>query len=119
MLDELEYRLELGQSGIRQIDGAEGLNNRIREWLSTPEGTMADKPRWGHPLRPFQFDPPSQVLAVELELSLVRKIRQDVADVTIRGIGVTINEIDRITLIILHELGIFREELNLQEVSRG
>lgn len=119
MLDELEYRFDLGQSGIKQLSGAEGLNNRIREWLSTPEGTMADKPRWGHPLRPFQFDPPSPMLAIELELTLVRKIRADVADVTIRGIGVSISEMDRIDLTIIHDLGIFKQELKLQEASGG
>lgn len=119
MLDELEYRLALDQSGIRQLTGVEGLNNRIREWLATPEGTMADKPRWGHNLRAFQFDPPSDLLAIEIELSVVRKIRQDVADVTIRRIGVEINEIDLITLTIYHAMGVFQEQTPLRELVGG
>lgn len=31
MLDELEYRLAVGQGGIMQLSGLEGMNNRIRE----------------------------------------------------------------------------------------
>lgn len=119
MLDELEYRLAVGQGGIVQLAGLDGMNNRIREWLATPEGTMADKPRWGHNLRQFQFDPPGPIMAIEMELSVVRKIRQDVADVTVRAIGITIDDIDLINLTIIHDMGIFREQIPLKEATGG
>lgn len=119
MLDELEYQLALAQNGIKQMSGQEGMNNRIREWLATPEGTMADKPRWGHNLRGYQFDPPGPILAIEMELSVVRKLRQDVADVTVRGIALEIDDIDRINLVIIHDYGVFNEQIPLKEATGG
>ena len=119
MIDELEHQLSLAQSGIQQMNGTDGMNNRIREWLATPEGTMAEKPRWGHNLRGYQFDPPGPMMAIEIEMSLVRKIRQDVRDLTIRGISVEVTEIDMINLFIIHDNGIFKDEIPLQEVIGG
>lgn len=119
MIDELEHNLSIGAFGIQQMSDAAGLNNRILEWLATPEGTMPDKPRWGSPLRAYQFEPPSTRLSIEIELSLVRKMRVDIADVTIRRIAVIINEIDLITLQILHDYGIFKATIPFQEAVGG
>ncbi len=119
MIDELEHNLAIGLNGIQQLSNEAGMNNRILEWLLTPEGTMPDKPRWGSPLRAYQFDTPSSRLAVEIELSLVRKMLTDISDVTIRRIVVIIDEIDLLTLQIQHEYGIFRVGIPFNEVING
>lgn len=119
MLDELDHNLTLVQSGIKQMNGVEGMNNRIAEWLATPVGTMAEKPRWGHPLRQYQFDPPGPVLEIEMEIAIVQKIRADIRDITVRGIRVRSGEIDYMHVMIIHDMGIYQGLLNYKEASGG
>lgn len=115
MLNELDHFLNTGPSGIVEYDGVLGLNNRIGEWLGTPQYTVADDPDWGHNLRPYWFEPNNKRLGMQLEMAIVRKLPRDVRDVTIRRIGVDFPEVDVCIIEIVHHLGIFRGRVRIGE----
>ena len=118
--NELDHFLSLDEAGIREHEDGAALNNRLAEWLATPEGTVADNPAWGHNLRPFWHDPESPLLAMEMEMEVVRKLPRDVRDVRILRIGVTFHEKDYCIVEIQHQMGRFQQELALgQELSRA
>jgi len=120
MYDELDHYLAMDTAGIKQYAGGAGLNNRIHDWLATPEGTVADDPGWGHPLRPLWHDPQSPTLSLQIEMAIVRKLPADVRDVRIRRIGVAFTAIDRCAVEVVHDLGTYQDEITLgEDASRG
>lgn len=120
MFNELDHFLSVNESGIQEHVDAAALANRLSEWLATPEGTVADNPRWGHNLRPFQHDPESPLLGLQVEMAIVRKLPRDVRDITIRRVGVAFIAKDQCTVEIHHTLGRFQQDITLgNEVARG
>lgn len=120
LFNELDHFLDTDESGIREHVDAGALNNRVAEWFATPEGTVADNPSWGHNLRPFWHDPESPLLALQLEMSIVRKLPRDVRDVTIRRVGVEFVDKDQCIVEIHHMLGRLQMPIALNdEVVRG
>lgn len=120
LFNELDHFLGLDSAGIREHEDAAALNNRLSEWLATPQGTVADNPSWGHNLRPFWHDPESPLLAMEMEMAVVRKLPRDVRDITIRRIGVAFIDKDYCVVEIHHHLGRFQQEIALgQELARA
>jgi len=120
--NELDYLFDLNSDGIQQYSGGDGMNNRIMEWLATPEGTVADDPEWGHPLRPFQFDPTGgSDLEVSVQLAVVRKIRLDINDIIVKSIAVETSDIDSMIIYINHNYGEFLEtiSINNEASNRG
>ncbi|MDX5979546.1 hypothetical protein [Vreelandella alkaliphila] len=120
IFNELDHFLGLNSSGIQEYVDGDALNNRIAEWLATPEGTVADNPAWGHNLRPFWHDPESPLLTIQLEMAVAKKLPIDVRDVTIRRIGVAFVDKDLCRVEIHHLLGMFQQSITLSgEVIRG
>lgn len=117
--NEIDYLLRINAEGIQHFDSVDGMNNRIMDWLSTPEGTVADAPAWGSPLRSIQFQPTSMHLEIELQMTVVQKIRYDVRDITVRGIDVSFPEKDLCRIVIFHNLGIFDESISLEGAASG
>ncbi|MCV6588690.1 MAG: hypothetical protein OIF57_06635 [Marinobacterium sp.] len=110
---EIDYLLRVRPDGITHVGGMDGLNNRISDWLDTPEGTVADNPGWGSPLRAFLHEPQSPALEIEIQMKLVQKIRRDVRDVTVRAVSVQFVSIDLIKIVIFHNLGVFEKDTQL------
>ncbi|GAL07955.1 hypothetical protein JCM19237_335 [Photobacterium aphoticum] len=76
----------------RQIiirDGNQAKLENIREWLSTPEGTIYGRPDWGHPLDQFRHEPQSPSTALAIENTLLLKLASDLPDVTLSRILVS------------------------------
>lgn len=120
MIYELDYNLTLVQSGIKVTEGEAAINAKISEWFATPMFTLADSVKWGHPLRQFQFDPIADILEIEVEMVVSRKIKQDIPGLDVRYIGVQSSSgIDQITIAIVHNYGIFKEDIVYSEGSNG
>ncbi|MBE0507903.1 MAG: hypothetical protein IBX50_14525 [Marinospirillum sp.] len=120
MMNELDYRLSLVQSGILLHEGSESaMNARIDEWFDTPACTLADNVRWGHPLRQYQFDPPSDLLAIEMEMVVAQKITQDIEGIIVRYIRIDVTGVDSITVMIAHNYGVFGGTLPYREGENG
>ena len=98
---------------VERYDDGRALSERIYEWLETPEGTVADLPHWGHNLIGYKHDPQGPSLAAQLELSIARKLRQDIKNLKLLGIGVEYLDIDFFKITIRHQLGNTTSELRL------
>ena len=66
---------------VERFTDADAMNERIKDWLETPEGTVAHYPSWGTNLEGFKFDPLSKDLDVLIEMAIARKLPQDVDDI--------------------------------------
>ncbi len=112
----IEANRHISSSSDAEVEryGDEGaLSDRIKEWLETPVGTLADIPSWGHNLSSFKFDPTSVDLAVAIELAIVEKMTTDIRDLVFLGIRVSYPEIDKCELLIRHQFGTTVTELVL------
>lgn len=101
------------EADIRKYEDGTAMSERIREWLDTPEGTVAHDPSWGHNLIPFKFEPQSNDLAIQIEMSITRKLPLDVEDIEIKSVEVTFLEKDMIKLVIVHQFGADSLEVTL------
>lgn len=107
--------LSAPESDIKRFDDGEAMAERIREWLDTPEGTMAHHPSWGHNLSQFKHDPlcAGGNLEVLIEMAIARKLPVDVQGLILKGVNVVVKEIDLCRVEILHQFGAQSEEVNL------
>lgn len=96
----------------RFCDG-DALSERIREWLETPQGTLADLPSWGHNLTAFKHEPQGHSLEVAIELAIVTKLEQDIEDLDVTGVLVEYLDIDLFRLTIKHTFGGTQTEMQL------
>lgn len=117
VFSEFEFLFDINAEGIKQVSSVDGMNNRIKDWLYTPEGTVADNPSWGSPLRGVQFEPHSPYLEIEIQMAIVQKIRRDVRDLTVRAVSVSFPNIDMAHIIIYHDLGVFEDDISLDSGS--
>jgi hypothetical protein len=108
---ELDYLLARSATErIRTYYGAEAMNQRIMEWLDTPEGSVADMPEWGHPLFRFKHEPDSPSLQVLAETLLARKMRQDIEDLDLKRIRVEFSDIDHLHITVEYgDVGLERD----------
>lgn len=88
----------------RSVDG-DALSERIREWMETPEGTIADIPDWGHNITGFKHDPQGVDLEVAIEMSIARKMARDIKNLILLGILVEYLDIDLFKIVIRHQFG--------------
>lgn len=95
------------ESDVARYCNEYGMAERIREWLETPEGTMAHHPSWGHNLIPFKHDPLSKDNGIDvlIEMAIARKLPLDIRDIRILGVDVQVTEFDMFNLYIRHQLG--------------
>ena len=100
---------------VERFYDAGAMEERIREWLDTPEGTMAHYPSWGHNLTTFKHDPLSKGndLDVLMEMAIARKLPIDVEDLILKGVNVVVLDIDLCRIEILHQFGFQTEEIRL------
>jgi hypothetical protein len=111
---ELDHLL-LPSSGqnIKSYQGKDAMDERISEWMDTPQGTLADRPSWGSNLGAYKFEPQSVDLAVSIEMAIVRKLPRDIENLDIRGIGVSFPLIDLMTITILSQIGLFAANVKM------
>ena len=92
---------------IEKLTDEEAMNERIREWLATPMGTVANDPEWGNNLSQFKHDPLStgNGLDTQIELAIVSKMPNDIEDLQITGVSVEILDVDLFRLVVEHQYG--------------
>lgn len=113
IIEEFHHLLEAAPYGLKRMSDESALVDRMEEWLRTPQGTLIDDPGWGHNLTPFRHEPPGITLDVMLEISIMRKMSRDIANLQIRGIRAKFTEIDRCVVGIVHQFGTYVKDLAL------
>ncbi len=116
-ITEYNYLLVLGLHGIETCIDGDAINNRITEWFATPMGTVADNPRWGHPLQPIKFEPHSKDIEAIIEMAIVEKLPDDVEDVRIQEVRVEFAGIDCLNITIVHNAGNLHQQFALRETG--
>jgi len=112
-IEEFSFLLEMDESGILKIsDDAGAMQERINEWLATPQGTVADMPGWGHQLSRLKFEPPSPDLSVMAEMLIAEKLSLDVKDMVLRGVLVEFDAIDLMRVTVDYGYGIVTIEMD-------
>ena len=113
-IEEMDHLMELSPTTeVKTYDDESAMNDRIYEWLETPQGTVADLPSWGHNLGPFKFEPPGETLNVMAEMAIMTKMPQDIENLAILGINIEFVEIDCCKIVIRHRLGVFESTVTL------
>lgn len=113
-IEEYDYLLSLDPlSGITAFQDGKALESRIREWLDTPEGSVADMPWWGNQLARLKFEPQGATCQVIAETLILTKLPFDVNNLRISGIRVENLEADMIRVIIDCQTGQFALEARL------
>jgi hypothetical protein len=90
---------------VERFEDGDAINERIIEWLETPEGTVADIPSWGHNLLGFKHDPQGKQLEILMEMSIAQKLTKDIRDINLRGIRIEYLDIDMFLVMIIHQYG--------------
>ena len=104
---EMQRFLNIGENGIETLsDDLSAISETLTTWLSTPEGSRPGYPTWGHPLNALKFENIDVNLAVMAEILLLRKLTQDLPEITVRGITVTEGTIDSARLNIALPVGL-------------
>lgn len=113
-IEEFDHLLELSPTTeIKRYDDEDALQDRIFEWLETPQGSLADLPGWGHNLSALKHEPQGVNLEVVAEMSITAKMPQDIENLSIVSVDIDFAEIDLCHIIIRHRLGIFEEKIEL------
>jgi len=100
---EFDYLMERSPSeSIKTYEDGDAMNQRILEWLDTPEGTVADLPAWGHPFYLFKHEPDGPTLRVVAEMLIFQKLLADVEDIDLRSVAVEFPEMDYMRIDIEH-----------------
>ena len=114
VIDEIESLMELDPSTeLKRYTDEEGLNERIREWLYTPMGTVADLPAWGRNIDRFKFEPVGPDFRIMVQMSILSKLPRDVENLLIREVAVDSIDIDLHRITIVHQVGALQETVSL------
>jgi phage baseplate assembly protein W len=109
---ELDYLINLDPTvGVVWLEGYDAMNNRIREWLATPEGTIADLPAWGHNLIQFRHDPLDRMIETKMRVAIFQKLPIDIPDLDIHDVNIEAASVDRANIWISHGFGVFRGQI--------
>lgn len=113
VIEEFDHLMRGDLTGLALYENSDALDDRIAEWLDTPEGSIADMPWWGNRLSRLKHEPIGINLQVMTEMSIAQKLPVDVRNIDLRGIRVEVAEIDLIRVIIQYQLGTFVGEVAL------
>lgn len=112
-IEELDHLLQTGDAGIVHHEDNAALNDRLQEWLETPEGTVVDLPGWGNRLAYMKHEPPGNHLNIMAEMDIIEKLPRDINNLSVSGILVEFREIDLLWIGINFSLGNFTGEVKL------
>jgi len=88
MADEIDFLFQSDSQGIFQYSDIEAIQQKLENWISTPRGSFWGMPDFGHTLRQFLHDPPTDTLASVIEAELADTLETDIPEVTIRWLRV-------------------------------
>ena len=113
MLNEADFLLATGgETDIDRSSMGDGMNERIREWLATPEGTLLGAPSWGNNLLRYKFEPLSDVGQI-ISMSIAQKLPQDIEGLRLVAISVTKLGVDMVRIVIRHQYGTSESTVDL------
>ena len=113
LIEEFDHLMGVDNAGISQYTDEAALSERLREWLETPVGTVADMPGWGHPLSVLKFEPTGVNLNIMAEMLITEKLLRDIANLQLASVAVAFAEIDLLTVNIDFALGALQENVTL------
>ncbi|WCH25172.1 hypothetical protein [Aeromonas salmonicida] len=107
MAFEVQYLMELDESGVITLESDEAQANNVTEWLDTPKGHVYGRPSWGNELALFKHEPPTDDTAVALENSILIGMQADLPSIQVTGIFCepSATEIDKYRVRILTQEG--------------
>lgn len=112
IIEELEHLMALNpDTGIERLVDGPAMDDRIKEWFETPEGTVADLPGWGHNLSRYKHDPITPTLGVLVKTSILKKMPTDIRNLIITGIAVRFVEVDLFHVAVSHKIGTYVGEV--------
>jgi len=112
-IEEYSFLMDIDESGLERMSDQQAMEERIREWLATPEGTVADKPGWGHRLSRLKFEPSGPDTNVMAEMLIAEKLSLDIKDMVLKGVLVDFKEIDLMYVVIDFGFGAFEGDVKL------
>ncbi|MCX4030369.1 hypothetical protein H0A36_25715 [Endozoicomonas sp. SM1973] len=115
-MQALDHLLSVSADGLTIHHDSQAIHNNVQEWFANAQFTIADNPAWGHNLSPFRFAPQNEDTAVALEISIVKKLSQDVEGLSIQGIRVSWPAIDVMQVVIRHQMGATNLQLSNKEL---
>ena len=80
---EMSHLFGSDPTGFMESAGAAAVAMRFENWISTPKGTFWGRPSWGHTLRKFLHEPPTDTLAMVMEAEIVATLAKDIPEVEI------------------------------------
>jgi hypothetical protein len=114
IIEEFDHLLELSpNTEFKHYEDENALQDRIYEWLETPQGTIADLPAWGNNLGALKHEPQGINLEVMAEMNIAVKMPRDIENLIIVGVNVDFIEMDLCKIVIQHRLGVFEETIEL------
>lgn len=84
---EIDYLMEMNESGVIVHDDDKSQINQLKEWLDTPQGSIWGNPTWGNTCADFTHEPThSSLTAVNIEFALLDGIERDLPHIQISDI---------------------------------
>jgi len=83
---EMEHLFEADRSGFVISEGKAAVQEKFNNWINTLRGTFLGRPEWGHELRKFLFEPPTETLAMLMEADLIDTLAVDLPQIEIIGV---------------------------------
>lgn len=76
-MQELDFLFSSDPNGFVVHNNQAAVQNRMENWISTPRGSFFGKPNWGHTLRQFLHEPPTDTLLMLIEAELAETLEED------------------------------------------
>lgn len=112
-IEEFDHLLSGNSAGIATMQDGNALEDRVQEWLETPEGSVSDLPWWGNRLSSIKHEPQGVNLQVMAEMMIAEKLPRDVRNLQMKGILVENMDIDMVRVVVQYQLGTFVGEVVL------
>ena len=80
---EMNHLFDSDHNSFIAGNGSVAVAMKFENWISTPKGSMWGRPEWGHTLRKFLHEPPTDTLAMIIETELVATLAVDIPEVSI------------------------------------
>ncbi|UTM60491.1 hypothetical protein L4174_023790 (plasmid) [Photobacterium sp. CCB-ST2H9] len=110
-LVEISFLMESDAAGVIVHEGGEARLEQLREWFSTPVGTVYGNPSWGHPLNQYRHEP--ELSAPAIENSILLKLPLDLPEIPVTSILCEPAEKDLFHITIGTPFGMHSNRVNL------
>lgn len=86
MQAEIDYLIQMNESGVIVHEGEAAAINNVTEWMDTPQGQVYGNPPWGNRFAAFRHSPPSEAVEIGIENMIVTDLPRDVVGVVVKGV---------------------------------